>query len=499
MKDKALRCIESVRTMCPYLAKQGQITAQLVETMAPKCPFMRSTHLVKPGDKASLEEIGQRLSDPLNFVDLDAFGKKQQDLKQCFKDALKRLHDEGRYRVFINILRQVGEFPKAIEYHTPENKKVTVWCSNDYLGMGQHPKVISAMKRAIDAHGAGSGGTRNIGGNTDLHVQLERELADLHNKEAALVCTSGYVANEAALSTLPSIFPDGAIYFSDHENHASMIFGMRHAKLPKKDLRVFRHNDMAHLEGLLKESAENPEDAKKARIIVFESVYSMSGTIAPMETIRSLADRYNALTFIDEVHAVGLYGERGAGVGEERGIEFDIISGTLGKAFGVHGGYISASSDIIDCIRSFAPGFIFTTSIPPATLAGSIASIQYLKKNDRERKLLHYHSRYMKQKLREAGLPVLPSESHIVPLFIGNPHKCKQVSDTLLREHGIYVQPINYPTVPRGEELLRLCPGPFHTPQLIDEFVASASEVWRTLGLASYDDLQTFLSKKQKA
>ncbi|CAG9319343.1 unnamed protein product [Blepharisma stoltei] len=365
-----------------------------------------------------------------------------------------------------------------------------MWCSNDYLGMGQHPKVIKAMVQALKLYGAGSGGTRNIGGNTNLHVQLENELADLHNKEAALVCTSGYVANEAGLSTLPSLFPQGAIYFSDEENHASMIYGMRYSKLGKKDIRVFKHNDIKHLESLLEASNNDIEDKDKVKIIVFESVYSMSGTISPVETIKDIAKRYGALTYIDEVHAVGLYGKRGGGVTQERGIDIDIISGTLGKAFGTHGGYLAGSSLIIDCIRSYSPSFIFTTSLPPVTVAGSIASIQHVKESEKERKLLHEHSKFMKKRLQEENLPVLPSASHIVPLFIGNPNVCKEVSDVFFKEYQIYVQPINYPTVPREQELLRLSPGPLHTHDKIENFVAAAKKIWTRFSLVNYEELQ---------
>ena len=363
--------------------------------------------------------------------------------------------------------------------------------------MGQNPLILEAMHKCIEDHGAGSGGTRNIGGNTKLHVQLESELADLHDKEAALVCTSGYVANEAALSTLPSMFPKGMIYFSDEENHASMIYGMRYSKLSKKDIRVFQHNDTKHLEQLLSE-ANNIEDREKVKVIVFESVYSMSGSISPIEKIKEISEKYGALTYIDEVHAVGLYGDKGGGVCQERGIEMDIVSGTLGKAFGVHGGYIAASSLIIDCIRSYAPSFIFTTSLPPATLAGSIASVRYLKNSSSERRLLHFHSKLMKKRLAEEDLPVLNSDSHIVPLFIGNPNKCKEVSDVMFKEYGIYVQPINYPTVPKGKELLRLSPGPLHTPEKIEEFITAAKEVWKRFELIGYKEFQKKNSKANR-
>ena len=455
---------------------------------------MRHSKLVQANEHPSLEQLSERLSNPLNFLDLEILSQKpEHSMDQHFESAIQRLKDEGRYRVFTNILRTVGEFPQATEQMTGKSRKITVWCSNDYLGMGQNSVILEAMHKCLGDHGAGSGGTRNIGGNTDLHVRLERELADLHDKQSALVCTSGYVANESALSTLPSIFPKGAIYFSDEENHASMIFGMRHSKLGKNDIRVFKHNDVDHLESLL-QAANCPEDCEKVKIIVFESVYSMSGSISPIEKIKSISEKYKALTFIDEVHAVGLYGDRGGGVCQERGIEMDIVTGTLGKAFGVHGGYVAASSVIIDCIRSYAPSFIFTTSLPPVTLAGSIASVQYLKKSGSERKLLHTHSKLMKKRLAEENLPVLPSESHIVPLFIGNASKCKEVSDEMFREYGIYVQPINYPTVPRGHELLRLSPGPLHTPEKIEEFIAAAKTVWSKFGLIGYAELQKKLA-----
>lgn len=496
MKLNAIRCIESVKHLCPFLTKQSLITAELVAVNAASCPFMKVMNLVKSNERPTIESISEALNNPLNFLDLEVFvPKKTSPLDQHFEAAIKRLRDEGRYRVFTNILRNAGEFPMAVEHMTGSNRKITVWCSNDYLCQGQNPIVLEAMNKCLKVHGAGSGGTRNIGGNTNLHVKLERELADLHHKESALVCTSGYVANEAALSTLPSLFPNGAIYFSDEENHASMIFGMRYSKLNKKDIRVFRHNDVNHLEQLLKAS-ENDEDREKVKIVVFESVYSMSGSISPLEKIKDIATRFGALTYIDEVHAVGLYGKRGGGVCEERNIEMDIISGTLGKAFGVHGGYISASSLIIDCIRSYAPSFIFTTSLPPVTLAGSIASIQYLKKSSKERELLHTHSRLMKKRLVEEDLPVLPSDSHIVPLFIGNPSKCKEVSDTMFRDYGLYVQPINYPTVPRGQELLRLSPGPMHNAEKIEEFISAAKTVWKSFGLIGYKELQKKLAKK---
>lgn len=494
MKINPARALESIKGLCPFLSKQSSITAEIVASNASKCPYMKSMNLVNNSTSATIESISEKLMNPLNFLDLDCFRPSfHSKLESQLSSSIQQLKDEGRYRVFTRILREAGNFPSATEYMSGENKKITVWCSNDYLGMGQHPRVLSAMHSSLSDYGAGSGGTRNIGGNTSLHVLLEQELADLHKKQSALVCTSGYVANEAALSTIPSIFPQGVIYFSDSENHASMICGMKYSKLPKKDIRVFKHNDMEDLERLLNE-AQRAEDKEKVKIIVFESVYSMSGSIAPIKRVKSLADRYEAITYIDEVHAVGLYGSRGGGVTEEEGIEMDLVSGTLGKAFGVHGGYVAASSNFIDCIRSFAPSFIFTTSLPPVTLAGSIASIQYLKSSNKERELLHTHSKLLKKRLSEENLPVIQSASHIVPLFIGNPIKCKEVSDIMLKNHSIYVQPINYPTVPRGQELLRLSPGPLHTPDKIEEFVKAAKQVWEHLGLITYKDFQ----KQQK-
>lgn len=490
MKLNPLKAIESVKNLCPYLSKQSSLSHSLLVSNAIKCPYMKSMNFVDPDSPVSLESISEKLMNPLNFLDLEGLKPSHKSvLDGQLADSIKRLKDEGRYRVFTRILRERGNFPQATEFMTGDQKKITVWCSNDYLGMGQHPDVLKAMHNCLDNHGSGSGGTRNIGGNTDLHVQLEEELADLHNKESALVCTSGYVANEAALSTIPSLFPQGVIYFSDSENHASMIYGMRYSKLHKNDIRVFKHNDMKHLESLLKQ-ADNEEDSGKVKIIVFESVYSMSGSIAPLDKIKELAEVYKALTFIDEVHAVGLYGARGGGVTEQTGIEMDMVSGTLGKAFGVHGGYIAGSTNMIDCIRSFAPSFIFTTSLPPVTVAGSLASIQYLKSSSKERDLLHMHSSLLKKRLSEENLPVMNSTSHIVPLFIGNASRCKEVSDTMFKEFGIYVQPINYPTVPRGQELLRLSPGPLHTPDKIEEFVAAAKSVWTRFGLINFEEFQ---------
>ncbi len=399
------------------------------------------------------------------------------DYDRIFKAAIDRLHGEGRYRVFIDILRTKGQFPNAQCFAGHNGPKpITVWCSNDYLGMGQHPSVVRAMEDALHSVGAGSGGTRNIGGNTHYHVELERELAGLHGKEGALLFTSGYVSNEAALSTLGKLLP-GCVIFSDELNHASMIAGIRNSGCEK---RVFRHNDLHHLEQLL---AEAPADAPK--LIAFESVYSMDGDVAPIAAICDLADRYEALTYLDEVHAVGMYGACGGGISERDGVahRLTLVEGTLGKAFGVMGGYVAASSDIIDCIRSYAPGFIFTTSLSPVLVAGALASVRHLKASSEEREAQQRAAAALKTKFAEAGLPVMPSVTHIVPLLVGCPVKAKRISDILLAEYGLYVQPINFPTVPRGTERLRFTPGPPHSEAMMDELVGALVEIWDRLDL----------------
>ena len=391
---------------------------------------------------------------------------------QIFDEAIARLHEEGRYRVFIDILRNKGAFPNARCFAGHNGPKpVTVWWSNDYLAMGQHPKVIEAMEEALHDVGAGSGGTRNIGGNTHYHVQLEAELSDLHGKDAALLFTSGYVSNDATLSTVAKLLP-GCVIFSDELNHASMIAGIRNSGCEK---RVFRHNDLEHLEQLLA-----AEDADTPKLIAFESVYSMDGDVAPIHAICDLAEKYNALTYIDEVHAVGMYGPRGGGISErdEAAHRIDIIEGTLGKAFGVMGGYIAADRKIVDCIRSYAPGFIFTTSLSPALVAGVLASVRHLKASSEEREGQQAAAELLKQKMRDAGLPVMDSVTHIVPLMVGDPVHAKKISDILLAEYGVYVQPINFPTVPRGTERLRFTPGPAHTPAMMDDLVSALVEIW---------------------
>jgi 5-aminolevulinate synthase len=388
-----------------------------------------------------------------------------------FQALLANLRREGRYRVFADIVRHRGAYPRAIYRTADGSRPATVWCSNDYLGMSQHPKVLAAMHEALDATGGGSGGTRNISGTTHYHVELEAELADLHGKQAALIFSSGFISNDTTLSTLARLLP-GLIIFSDELNHASMIDGIRHGGGPK---RIFRHNDLRDLERQLRDC-----DLHAPKLIAFESVYSMDGDFGPIAAICDLAERYGAMTYLDEVHGVGLYGPRGAGVAARDAAthRIDIIEGTLAKAFGIMGGYIAGNAEIVDCIRSFAPGFIFTTSLAPVLVAGALASVRHLKESDTERRALHERAGALKGALAEAGLPVMPSPSHIVPVFVGEAALCKSVSDKLLHEHGLYVQPINYPTVPRGTERLRLTPSPVHTDAMIEELLAALDTVW---------------------
>lgn len=398
------------------------------------------------------------------------------DYQRAFASALSAVRAEGRYRVFADIERQCGRFPRAVYHGGPEPKEITVWCSNDYLGMGQNPDVVAAMKAAADKVGAGAGGTRNIAGTTHYHVLLERELASLHSKESALLFTSGYVANEATLATLSKILPE-CVILSDELNHASMIEGIRGGRSAKL---VWRHNDVEHLESLLKEIPTG-----RPKIIAFESVYSMDGDISPIEAVCDLADKYGAFTYLDEVHAVGLYGSEGGGVAQRDGVEnrIDLIEGTLGKAFGVMGGYIAANASVVDAIRSYASGFIFTTALSPVLVAGALESVKILRRSNDLRALHQERASTLRARLEEAGLPVMPSVSHIVPLWVGDPVQCKAVTDFLLERRSIYVQPINYPTVPKGTERLRLTPTPLHSDEDMNVLIDALNEAWEVLQL----------------
>ncbi|MGF1544621.1 MAG: 5-aminolevulinate synthase [Parvularculaceae bacterium] len=399
------------------------------------------------------------------------------DYDRFFDAKLEALRAEGNYRVFAHIARKAGAFPAARNLGADGPDDVTVWCSNDYLGMGQHPKVLNAMRDALEECGAGAGGTRNISGNNRHHVRLEASLADLHGKEAALLFTSGYVSNWASLTTLASKLP-GCVVFSDAMNHASMIEGIRHSKAER---HIFKHNDVADLERLLRKA-----DRDAPKIVAFESVYSMDGDIAPIAEICDVAERYGALTYLDEVHAVGLYGPRGGGVAEREGLmdRVDVIEGTLGKAYGVMGGYVAGAANLVDFIRSFASGFIFTTALPPSLAAGAYASVEHLKASGVERAAHQARVADVRGRLRAIGIPTLENPTHIVPVMVKDPVKCKWISDWLMANHGIYVQPINYPTVAKGQERLRLTPSPTHTDADVDRLVDALCEIWSQCALA---------------
>jgi 5-aminolevulinate synthase len=419
--------------------------------------------VMSPGAKSSL----RRVEDP---------GQEAMDYEAFFADKIAALQSEGRYRIFADLERCAGDFPRALNHRAGEVRKVTVWCSNDYLGMGQHADVLAAMHAAIENCGAGAGGTRNIAGTNHYHVLLEEELADLHRKEAALIFGSGWVANLTALSTICRMIPD-CVVLSDIKNHNSMIEGIVHSRAEK---RVFKHNDPNDLERLLKEFP-----VERPKLIAFESVYSMDGDVAPINEFCDLADRYGAMTFLDEVHAVGLYGPRGGGVAERDGLmdRLTVIQGTLAKAFGVVGGYIAGTAALCDFVRSYGTGFIFSTAMPPGVAAAALTSIRFLKEHDEVRERHQERAATLKRRFAEAGIPVMPSTTHIVPVPVGDPVLCKQASDMLLEEHGIYVQPINYPTVERGTERLRFTPMPLHTDADFDHLISSMKRVWSALGL----------------
>jgi len=405
-----------------------------------------------------------------------------------FQEAIDQLHAEKRYRVFADLERIAGAFPRAVWRNGADMgttaREITVWCSNDYLGMGQHGNVIRALCAAAGRTGAGAGGTRNISGTNHHLVELEKELADLHNKEAGLVFTSGFVSNEASISTIARLLPD-CLILSDERNHTSMIEGIRRSDAEKK---IFRHNDLDHLESLLKAAGQ-----KQAKLIVFESVYSMDGDIAPVDAIAGLAEKYNAMTYIDEVHAVGMYGLRGGGITDRDNLthRIDIIEGTLAKAYGALGGYITGSRSIIDAVRSYAPGFIFTTALPPAIAAAATAAIRHLKTSQQERAMQQRQAQRTKDILSAVRLPVMPSQTHIVPVVVGDPDLCKKATDRLLEKHSIYIQPINYPTVPRGTERLRITPTPFHDDALIETLKDALLETWHALGIPFNDRRDT--------
>lgn len=466
---------------CPFLNSNNATVSVLadgtaMDELARHCPHLKSipepTQVMHPKIKASSHEPSVTVVTPAKASET----KKPSAYDDRFQKVVDQVKSEGRYRVFAELSRHADAFPKAT-YHSPSgDKEVLVFCSNDYTASSANPKIIEAMVDAAREHGVGSGGTRNISGTSHLHVKLEKALANMHDKEAALVFSSCYVANETTLSTMSRHLP-GALMLSDEYNHASMIHGIRTGVWGEK--QIYKHNDMNDLEARLKKDANN----NRPKVIAFESVNSMEGTVAPMKDIEFLAKKYGAMTFDDEVHAVGMYGARGGGVVQRDHADIDVISGTLGKAFGVVGGYIAGSKSFCDAIRSTAPGFIFTTSIPPPVCAAALASVEHLSSSKVERRKMHENARALQIKLLEKRFPLMPTESHITPVVVGDAVKCKQVTDRLLQVHGIYVQPINFPTVPRGTERLRLTPSPVHTPEMLDRLVNALDETWNYLQL----------------
>lgn len=475
----------TVGTRCPFLRAACSFSVGAIPAFIQKfktyCPFL--TSIAQPfSTQEKLTSESTRISEVIkvNFTETVPSASPATSVDKMeiiLANAIQQIKKEGRYRVFFDIEREAGKYPKALKHSKDcTQEEVIAFCSNDYLCMGQHPKVVTAMKDVLDKNGAGAGGTRNISGTTPYHSLLETELAQLHNKEKALVFTSCFVANDSAISTIAKMLP-GCQIFSDADNHSSLIEGVRHSGCVK---HIWRHNDVAHLEELL---ARAPPDVPK--LIVFESVYSMDGDIAPIKEICDVADEYGAMTFLDEVHAVGLYGPTGGGVAQQRNLDHRIsmISGTLAKGFGVMGGYIAGSATMVDVVRSFAPGFIFTSSLPPCVVAGATASIRHLKKSQIERRNHQLRASQLKTLLLQAHIPYIHAESHIVPVMIGNAELCKAASDLLLSKHKFYVQPINFPTVPRGTERLRITPGPQHSEQMLEDLVAALTDVWKTLGL----------------
>lgn len=490
---------------CPFRKKDGKKQSEHYSTPSIQKRYFHSTerasalhsqpsagneHLLSQEEPITTKQVNEMVvSPPKPFVSKKEY--KEHLYMKHFNEKISKMKEEGTYRTFNHIDRKVGQWPKAdnrldirpayipetANYEGELHKDITIWCNNDYLGMGQHPVVLQEMVKAISTFGAGSGGTRNISGTTSLHIQLERELADLHNKEAAIVFSSCYTCNAAVIPAIMKLLPAGSIIFSDAKNHASLIEGIRNSGSQKK---IFRHNDVAHLRQLLEET-----DSSVCKIIIFESVYSMDGTISPISQICDLAEEFNAMTLIDEVHAVGLYGPRGGGVAEREGLmdRIDLITGTLGKAFGVSGGYVAGKANIIDCIRSTAPGFIFTTSLAPTIVAGALASVKYLKTHNKERKIQQKKSANLIRMLKENNLPVMDTMSHIVPLFVGDSKLCKQLSQELLDNYKIYVQPINYPTVPVGTERFRLTPTPLHTQKDMQLLTNALNQLWNKYNL----------------